>query len=145
MPHCPICAKHIATPGYMAEHCRRAHVDRERRLYMAVLEGAPGLSLVKVGRSANPYRRMRELESGMPFRLNMHYVWENCGDCEGMVHRALAPWRARNTTCREWYSCSPDLARSTVELFLTAFRQNLPQPGASPSSSRTSPRDDSSE
>ena len=50
----------------MAEHYRRAHTRREQHLYMAVLAGA---SLVKAGRSANPYRRLHELESGMPFRL----------------------------------------------------------------------------
>lgn len=144
MPVCPICAKVISTPAYMAEHRLRAHTLREHHLYMAVLVGAPGSSLVKVGRSADPYRRLRELESGMPFRLEMYAVWENCGDFETAVHRALSPYRAQGTTCREWYSCHPEVAHASVQLLL-APAGRLPRPAASPSSSRTSLMDDSSE
>ena len=144
MPACPLCAKVISTPGYMAEHYRRAHTWREHHLYMAVLVGAPGNALVKVGRSANPDRRLRELESGMPFRLEMYAVWENCGDFETAVHRVLSPYRAQGTTCRERYSCHPEVAHASVQLLL-APAGRLPRPAASPSSSRTSLMDDSSE
>ena len=41
---------------------------------------------------------MRELESGMPFRLEKYAVWENCGDFETAVHRVLSPYRAQGTT-----------------------------------------------
>ena len=141
MPACPLCAKVISTPGYMAEHHRRAHTCRVQHLYMAVLNG---VSLVKVGRSADPYRRLRELESGMPFRLEMYAVWEDCGDFETAVHRALSPYRTQGTTCREWYSCHSEVAHASVQLLL-AQAGRLPRPAASPSSSRTSLMDDSSE
>ena len=71
---------------------------------------------VKIGRSTDVARRLRELQIGNHNKLRVVKVWEKQGHLERSVHAALeivGEWEG----CREWFDTSPETAIRVVELY----------------------------
>lgn len=87
--------------------------------YFVVMRGT---ELFKVGKSINPAERLKGLQTGSPFDLELVYVIPD--DVESRLHTALSPCLVRN----EWfryelktfpiiYSFNPEWARALDEAF----------------------------
>ncbi|MER6503708.1 GIY-YIG nuclease family protein [Streptomyces sp. NPDC001455] len=61
--------------------------------------GPPGSNRVKIGTSNNPEKRLKELQTGNPDRLEV--LWSTPGgrELESMLHRAFAAYRVEG----EWF------------------------------------------
>ena len=57
----------------------------------------------KVGRSSNPERRVKELQTGSPFELRIILVIENSGHREKPLHRRLHGYRSQGHLKGEWF------------------------------------------
>lgn len=66
----------------------------------------------KVGRSGDPFGRMRDLQSSNPFPLAMRWIFwaEDAVALEGDAHKALESYRIRG----EWFECSPRRVAQTI-------------------------------
>lgn len=58
---------------------------------------------IKVGRSSDPPRRLRQLQTGAPHKLKLLLVAPGQGGREREVHRALSRYRNRGQK-GEWFS-----------------------------------------
>jgi DNA-binding XRE family transcriptional regulator len=65
--------------------------------------GAEGLDFIKVGRSKNPTRRLRQLRTASPYKLRLLSTYDGEGGLEPYV---LAMLRERLTTNGEWFLAS---------------------------------------
>ncbi len=63
----------------------------------------------KVGRSSNPERRLKELQTGSPYKLKIILVLENQGHRERRLHNRLMGYRSQGTYQGEWF-IEPGLA-----------------------------------
>ena len=59
---------------------------------------------VKIGRSDDPDRRLRQLQTGCPYALKIILVMRDGGVLEGMVHRNMHRHRTRHTVGGEWFA-----------------------------------------
>jgi hypothetical protein len=59
---------------------------------------------VKVGRSDDPDRRLRQLQTGCPHTLKVILVMPNGGVREVSVHHAMRAHRTRHSTGGEWFA-----------------------------------------
>jgi hypothetical protein len=50
---------------------------------------------IKVGRSGDPERRLRQLQTGCPYRLRLILVALDQGHLERSVHHAMRPYQTR--------------------------------------------------
>ncbi len=57
---------------------------------------------IKIGRSKNPQRRLKQLQTGSPYELRLLLVLENMADLERKLHRDLKGYRFRSTQ-GEWF------------------------------------------
>ena len=55
----------------------------------------------KIGRSKNPQRRLKQLQTGSPHRLKLLLIVENQGTIEKKLHRRLQKYRSRRNG--EWF------------------------------------------
>jgi len=55
--------------------------------------------MIKIGRSKNPQRRLKTLQTGNPNQLRLIYVYEGKGYLESSVHEELDRWRRKG----EWF------------------------------------------
>jgi len=55
---------------------------------------------IKIGRSIQPYKRLKQLQTGNPNKLRMIHVFENMGHLESYLHDVLSSFRL----CGEWFS-----------------------------------------
>lgn len=62
-------------------------------------------SSIKIGYSANPHRRIRQLQTGNAKKLSFLGMVPGCLQSEAVLHSALEEYRVEGTN--EWYT--PDL------------------------------------
>ena len=56
---------------------------------------------IKIGRSKNPLSRVKQLQTGSPYKLKLLLILENQGSMEKELHRRLKPFKQN---CRgEWF------------------------------------------
>lgn len=56
----------------------------------------------KIGRSKDPKKRLKQLQTGSPFKLRLILVLENMGHCEKMLHKEIT--RGKKKKCKgEWF------------------------------------------
>jgi hypothetical protein len=70
--------------------------------------------IVKIGRSRDPEKRRRELESGHAYHIELVATFPGQGSLEGKVHDALAPDRNRDGAGREWFNVTVEDAVLTI-------------------------------
>ena len=58
--------------------------------------------MIKIGRSKNPKRRLKQLQTGSPDELRIIHVFNGLGWREKEIHIALADWKIRENG--EWFS-----------------------------------------
>jgi len=73
----------------------------------------PGL--VKIGRSAFPDRRARQLSAGQPFQIEVKRCYEAKGYLEKKVHQKLAPCRVTGGLGTEWFRMTLKQATCMIE------------------------------
>jgi len=56
---------------------------------------------IKIGRSKNPEKRLKQLQTGCPDKLKLLLIVENFGHIEKNLHRDLRSYRSRRTG--EWF------------------------------------------
>lgn len=83
----------------------------------------PELGDIKVGYSGNPHRRLKQLQTGHPERLLIHYAkefpTESAGRLvEGQVQKRLAGFRREG----EWFDISVDATRNLIDQLGEAHR-----------------------
>lgn len=86
-------------------HQRQSRKERrssEDHLYLIA-----GLGKIKIGRSANPVRRLRDMQVGSPSKLRLVAVFANRGACEPLLHYRFKRYLAHG----EWYNIRGYLAR----------------------------------
>lgn len=64
----------------------------------------------KIGFSHKPHARMRELQTGCPYRLELMSVWECSGIYERKLHNYFADYRLEG----EWFQALPILRLFTA-------------------------------
>lgn len=57
----------------------------------------------KVGRSSDPERRLRELQTGSPYKLKLILVLRDEGHREKALHDRLSGYRSQGTYQGEWF------------------------------------------
>jgi hypothetical protein len=82
-------------------------------IYIITVAGT--LTLVKIGISKDPYKRLKELQTGNPFELALFaFAWVGsytaARTLELAVHVALAPFRLVG----EWFGITPEDAERTI-------------------------------
>ena len=102
-------------------------------LYLAMRSDAR--SILKVGRSSNPARRCRDLESGHVFQMKLIAVWPGAGSCETAAHRALQAFIRVPGPSREWFHASAAEVYAAVALCMgAATRDRSRSPARDPPS-----------
>jgi hypothetical protein len=56
--------------------------------------------MIKVGRSKNPGKRLKQLQTGNPNRLKLIACFENYGWKEKLIHKRLSSWSEKG----EWFN-----------------------------------------
>lgn len=78
----------------------------------------------KIGISANPSKRLRELQTGHPFPLQIHYSEETdetrARIIERFIHDSVGYLRTRG----EWFDMSPDEAITEVRFAMMRWESN---------------------
>lgn len=59
---------------------------------------------IKIGRSDDPERRLRQLQTGCPYALKIILVVDGGGNSERRVHQAMSRHRTRHTVGGEWFA-----------------------------------------
>jgi hypothetical protein len=59
---------------------------------------------VKIGRSDDPERRLRQLQTGCPYVLRIILVMADGGERETTVHQIMRRHRTRHTVGGEWFA-----------------------------------------
>ena len=80
-------------------------------LYIATRDDHPAL---KIGRSSQPFDRVKQLSKGHVFETQLLPLFENKGSLELFIHEALHEYRIKGT---ERFDCDLEKAR---EIILTA-------------------------
>lgn len=71
---------------------------RGTREFVYAVQGSPGTP-VKIGRSTNPLKRLRTLQTGSADTLDLLHVFPGHQDIERELHQRFAQWRHRD----EWF------------------------------------------
>lgn len=71
-------------------------------VYLILDKGGTGK--VKIGWSVNPRKRIRQLQTGHPNKLELLAQWDVPRYYEKLLHRAL--FLKKTITLREWFNCS---------------------------------------
>jgi len=56
--------------------------------------------MIKIGRSINPEKRLKQLQTGNPFKLKLIHVFYNEGNKEKFLHEELKTFRLKG----EWFN-----------------------------------------
>ena len=56
---------------------------------------------IKIGRSKNPSKRLKQLQTGCPDKLKLLVIFENKGHLEKNLHRRLKSYKSRRRG--EWF------------------------------------------
>ena len=77
-----------------------------------------GATNFKIGKTVDPNKRISDLQTGNPRRLNMRY-WsvKDHTDCENRLKYALRNYRSTLGGGTEWYTASVNNARSLKAIF----------------------------
>jgi hypothetical protein len=71
-----------------------------RYIYLIEAEGA---GAVKVGIADNPHGRLKDLQTGCPFKLTLRHYWQLCASeadrWEKELHKSMEKYRVRG----EWF------------------------------------------
>ena len=100
--------------------CDRAGVKRKRCADKApddlyVMRYSFRSDILKIGRSANPEKRRREMETCHAFNVELVTVFPGKGWCERLVHGELNDVRNREGAGQEWFHVTPELVLKIVE------------------------------
>ena len=93
---------HMSSSGSDTETVREYNVSNDH-LYVMIRSDAPS-SLIKVGRSKDPQKRARDLESSQCFRMEVAIVFPNQGRHENKVLKTLRNKRTRGGRGQEWFN-----------------------------------------
>ena len=63
-----------------------------------------GTGALKIGRSDDPERRLRQLQTGSPYSLRIILVLEEGGPRERDVHQIMRRHKTRNSHGGEWFA-----------------------------------------
>lgn len=63
-------------------------------------------SQIKIGKSKNPNKRVKQLQTGSAGRLKLIAYWDCKDYFEKRIHRALSLWRSRYDG--EWFDIKPN-------------------------------------
>ena len=77
---------------------------------------AKGSGNIKVGRSDNPQRRLKQLQTGCPETLKLILVLEGKGNREKMYHDMMRKRKVRSNGSGEWFE-EGALAELPVEIY----------------------------
>ena len=77
-------------------------------LYIAQRDDHPAL---KIGRSSQPFDRVKQLSKGHVFETQLLALFENKGPLERFIHEALHEHRIKGT---EWFDCDLEKAREVI-------------------------------
>jgi Meiotically up-regulated gene 113 len=80
---------------------KQAAPVRQKGLHLYLIQSAV-TEAVKIGRSSDPHKRLRELQTGSPHRLTLLAVFDGKGDLEPSLHQRLDRWRLKMKG--EWFS-----------------------------------------
>lgn len=58
-------------------------------------------NLIKIGRSNNPQKRLKQLQTGSPYVIKMLKIFTGLGNMERELHALLSDYRIRNNG--EWF------------------------------------------
>jgi Meiotically up-regulated gene 113 len=83
----------------------------KRDLYLAAIEG----SLVKIGVSRKPKRRVTGISTTQPHKAELIKIWPKAGRLEPTVHHVFKPLRHRG----EWFKCGTDFAQWVCEMVVS--------------------------
>ena len=96
-----------------------ALVEVQGYVYL-IEEDNPGAGALyfKIGKTVDPNKRISDLQTGNPRKLNMRY-WpvRDHTDCENKLKTALRNYRSRLGGGTEWYTASANSARSLKAIF----------------------------
>lgn len=104
--------------SYLAEVKRRNEAEP---CYLYLME-AEGSGFCKVGISANPEKRAKDIQGSNPFKVKVTlkaplHGYENnrkaAEEFEGMCHRALNPFKSKNA--KEWFELPIGVAEQLIE------------------------------
>jgi hypothetical protein len=72
---------------------------------------------IKIGVSADPRTRLRQIQTGSPYEVSIMGVWPQCPYTEEQIHAAFADYRMRG----EWFRPEDDLVdfilRNCVDIY----------------------------
>ena len=66
--------------------------------------------MIKIGRSANPEERAKQLGASHPFRIKVEFSYGGKGFLEKTLHDRLKHRRVEGGLGREWYKLTPEQA-----------------------------------
>jgi hypothetical protein len=87
--------------------------DEPDSLYIMVNPLLP--EIVKVGRSAFPDRRARQLSAGQPFQVEVKRCYSSKGFLEKTIHQKLERLRVAGGSGMEWFKLSVEKAACLIE------------------------------
>ena len=70
-----------------------------------------GSKRIKIGYSAEPDKRLAQLQTGSPYELSLFATWPGTVENERQAHEALASYRCGG----EWFEIEPDQAHRLIE------------------------------
>jgi len=83
-----------------------------------VMQNSCILNEVKIGRSTDPGKRSRILQTSQNYTMDLLAVFPGSGYLESAVHNMLAYCRVRNVPGREWFKCSFQTAFGAIGILL---------------------------
>lgn len=78
----------------------------------------------KIGLSLNPDKRLRQLQTGHPYRLRLFHTMEvpdvKVKLLEKLIHKTMGPWRESG----EWFRVDVETAKAEVEFALIRYGEH---------------------
>lgn len=87
--------------------------------------GSPSATVVKIGYSSNPQRRLADLQSGSPLPLTVLATFDGGKDLESALHRHFKTERRHG----EWFELGSDPVGTVQAAVADAFRNPAPITG----------------
>jgi predicted GIY-YIG superfamily endonuclease len=80
---------------------------------------------VKIGRSADPQKRLKQLQTGHALPLTIHYQQEISGDEVNLMERAVHKMIRHKRLKGEWFAISVEEAIAEVKHAVILYEDNL--------------------
>jgi hypothetical protein len=101
------CAGVLVTPGAWPENLNGKEVIQQMQNstptgFVYVIH-AVGTNRIKIGYSADPEKRLAQLQTGSPYELKLLAQWPGTAEVEQRIHQRLAQYRCGG----EWFSVPP--------------------------------------